>query len=72
MESHEVSHVNLLIDFGIIGAFHASVYPANSQGGPRGLLDDPDDSVIEGPYSVSSLFAHDFEYNEFEMDQCLE
>ena len=48
-------------------------YAGSSQGGSWGLLEDPDDSVIQGSYSnsrVDGIFDTEFEYLEFESDRC--
>ena len=48
-------------------------YAGNSQGGRSGELKAADDSVIEGRYSdyrVSSLYAHEYTYAEFDADRC--
>lgn len=49
------------------------LYCGNSQGGPWGLLEDPDDSVIQGSYSdyrVGGLFEPEFKYTKFEEERC--
>ena len=49
------------------------LYAGNAQGGPINEVDVPNDRVIEGDYEeyeVSGLFESDFQYNQFEDDQC--
>lgn len=49
------------------------LYVGSAQGGAINEVDVPNDHVIEGTYDnyeVSGLFDSDFQYNQFQGDQC--
>ena len=50
------------------------LYVGDSQAGPVGVDEDPDDSVIEGTYQnyeVNSIFSSDFVFSHFEEYRCI-
>ena len=49
------------------------LYVGSAQSGAIDVVDGPNDHVIEGTYDnyeVSGLFDSDFQYNQFQKDQC--
>ena len=49
------------------------LYVGSAQSGAINEVDGPNDHVIEGTYDnyeVSGLFDSDFQYNQFQVDQC--
>ena len=49
------------------------LYVGSAQSGAINEVDGPNDHVIEGTYDnyeVSGLFDSDFQYNQFQKDQC--
>ena len=49
------------------------LYVGSAQSGAINEVDGPNDHVIEGTYDnyeVSGLFDSDFQYNQFQEDQC--
>ena len=50
------------------------LYIGSAQSGAIDVVDGPNDHVIEGTYDnyeVSGLFDSDFQYNQFQKDQCV-